>query len=75
MINDKISISLLKEDNSFNDFILLIRSRFRILIKEYNDIKYPIYILNKTGEYTFNNVYHEEKLRKYLFNNIRYKNF
>ena len=68
MINDKISISLLKEDNSFNDFILLIRSRFRILIKEYNDIKYPIYILHKTGEYTFNNVYHEEKLNSYQEN-------
>jgi hypothetical protein len=68
MINDKISISLLKEDISFSDFILLITSRFRILTKNFNDIEYPIYILNKTGEYTFNNVYHEEKLNSYQEN-------
>ena len=68
MINEKISISLLKEDISFNDFILLMTSRFRILTKDFNDIEYPIYILNKTGEYTFNNVYHEEKLNSYQEN-------
>ncbi len=68
MINDKIIISLLKEDITFNDFILLMTSRFRILTKDFNDIKSPIYILNKTGEYTFNNVFLKEKLNSYQEN-------
>ena len=68
MINDKIIISLLKEDINFNDFILLMTSRFRILTKDFNDVKNPIYILNKTGEYTFNNVYLKEKLNSYQEN-------
>ena len=68
MINDKITISLLKEDINFNDFILLMTSRFRILTKDFKDIEYPIFILNKTGEYTFNNVYLKEKLNSYQEN-------
>jgi len=67
-INDKVSISLLKEDITFNDFILLMTSRFRILTKDFNDIQSPIYILNKTGEYTFNNVLLNEKLNSYQEN-------
>ena len=68
IIKDKIKISLLKEDISFNDFILLMTSRFRILTKDFNELDTPIYILNKTGEYTFNNVLLKEKLNSYQEN-------
>ena len=66
--NNNIVLSATKEDISFSDFILLITSRFGIIIKNYNDIFNPIYILNKTGEETFNNVFLEGRLNSYQVN-------
>ena len=61
-------LSLSKENITFNDFILLLNSRFTILTKDIENIFQPIYILNKTGEETFNNIYLEEKLSLYQEN-------
>jgi hypothetical protein len=37
-------------------------------LRDFNDIKSPIYILNKTGEEIFKNVYNQEKLNSYQEN-------
>ena len=39
-----------------------------VLTKDINDVKQPIYILNKTGEDVFNNILVEDKLSTYQEN-------
>ena len=68
MKNNNITISPSKENISFSDFLLLMTSRFGILTNDINDITKPIYILNKTGNNAFNNVYTQEKLSSYQEN-------
>ena len=53
---NKIILSIKEENITFTDFILLVTSRFSILTKDIKDYNKPIYILNKTGTETFNNV-------------------
>ena len=53
---NKIILSIKEENITFNDFILLVTSRFSILSKDMKDFNQPIYNLNKTGMYIFNNV-------------------
>ena len=43
-------------------------SRFSSLSNDYNNIKSPVYILNKTGEGVFNNIYIIDKLNSYQEN-------
>jgi hypothetical protein len=64
----QIILSLKKENISFEDFLLLITSRCGILTKNFDDIKNPIYVLNKTKENIFNNVYLKDKLNIYQQN-------
>ena len=66
--NNLIKLSLSQENINFNDFILLITSRFRILTKDFDEVSQPIYILNKTGEEVFNNLLITEKLTTYQEN-------
>ena len=66
--NNLIKLSLSQENINFNDFILLITSRFRILTRDFDEISQPIYILNKTGEEVFNNLFITEKLTTYQEN-------
>jgi len=68
MKNNNITISPSKENISFSDFLLLMTSRFGILTNDINNIIKPIYILNKTGNNAFNNVYTQEKLSSYQEN-------
>ena len=68
MKNNSITISPSKEDISFSDFLLLMNSRFGILTNDINNLMRPIYILNKTGDDIFNNVYAQEKLSSYQEN-------
>ena len=68
MKNNNITISSSKENISFSDFLLLMTSRFGILTNDINNIIKPIYILNKTGNNAFNNVYTQEKLSPYQEN-------
>ena len=66
--NNLIKLSLSQENINFNDFILLITSRFRILTRDFDEISQPIYILNKTGEEVFKNLFITEKLTTYQEN-------
>jgi len=66
--NNLIKLSLSQENINFNDFILLITSRFRILTTNFDEVSQPIYILNKTGEEVFNNLFITEKLTTYQEN-------
>jgi len=68
LTNNLIKLSLSQENINFNDFILLVTSRFRILTKDFDETSQPIYILNKTGEETFNNIFITEKLTTYQEN-------
>jgi hypothetical protein len=68
MKNNNITFSSSKEDILFSDFLLLMTSRFGILTNDINNIMNPIYILNKTGNDIFNNVYAKEKLSSYQEN-------
>jgi hypothetical protein len=68
MKSNNITFSLSKEDIFFSDFLLLMSSRFGILTNDINNLMNPIYILNKTGDDTFNNVYSQEKLSSYQEN-------
>ena len=65
---NKITLSLKADNITFNDFILLITSRFTILTKNFDELEEPIYILNKTGKETFNNVNIKEELSSYQEN-------
>ena len=66
--NDTLELSLSEEYLSFSDFLLLITSRYGIIIKNFEDLYNPIYILNKTGVETFNNIYKKKKLNSYQIN-------
>ena len=66
--NNKIVLNLNQESITFNDFNLLMISRFSSLSNDYKNIKDPIYILNKTGEGVFNNIYLTDKLNSYQEN-------
>ena len=72
-INKKIEanyVSLYLTENNFTffEFLLLMTSRFGIIIKDCNNLIYPIYILNKTGDGIFNNIYGKERLNSYQEN-------
>ena len=64
----KYNFSLTSENISFFDFILLLTSRLGILTKDINDFNNPIYFLNKSNEYAFNNVYSEKRLNSFQEN-------
>ena len=66
--NGKFILSLKQEYFTFTDFFLLMTSRTGILTKSFSDLTYPIYILNKTEENVFNNIYLKEKLNNYQEN-------
>jgi len=66
--NDTLTLSLSEEYLSFSDFLLLLTSRYGIIIKNYEDLDNPIYILNKTGVEIFNNIYSKQKLNSYQMN-------
>ena len=66
--NDKLSLNLSEEYISFSDFLLLITSRYGIIMKKFDDLYNPIYILNKTGVDIFNNIYSKQKLNTYQIN-------
>ena len=51
--DDIISLSLKKEYFTFYEFLLLMTSRFGIIIKDIEYLTNPIYILNKTGDEIF----------------------
>ena len=46
----------------------LMTSRCAILTKNFDNLNYPVYIMNKTGEEIFNNIFVEEKLNAYQEN-------
>ena len=66
--NDTLELSLSEEYLSFSDFLLLLTSRYGIIIKNFEDLYHPIYILNKTGAEIFNNIYKKKKLNSYQLN-------
>ena len=66
--NDTLELFLSEEYLSFSDFLLLITSRYGIIIKNFEDLYNPIYILNKTGVEIFNNIYNKKKLNSYQIN-------
>ena len=66
--NDSLTLFLSEEYLSFADFLLLLTSRFGIIIKDFEDLDHPIYILNKTGVEIFNNIYNKKKLNSYQLN-------
>ena len=68
MRENNVTFYPFKEDILFSDFLLLMTSRFGILTNDINTIMNPIYILNKTGDDIFNNVYAQEKLSSYQEN-------
>ena len=64
-LNGNIVLTLSEENITFSDFNLLLISRFSSLSNNYSDIFQPIYLLNKTGDYTFNNFIRKTKLSAY----------
>ena len=68
MENDKVILSFKEENITFTDFLLLMTSRCAILTKNFDNLNYPVYIMNKTGEEIFNNIFVEEKLNAYQEN-------
>ena len=68
VVQNKTELSLKTEYISFNDFNLLIISRFSSLVININDTYQPIYILNKTGPDVFNNIFPTLKLSSYQEN-------
>jgi len=66
--NNTLTLYLSKENLPFSDFLLLITSRFGIIMKNKEDLYNPIYILNKTGDNIFNNIYSKQKLNSYQLN-------
>ena len=67
-MNGILHLNLRKENITFSDFSKLIASRLTILTREINQTRQPIYILNKTGEDAFINIYLENKLTAYQEN-------
>ena len=68
MKNSTINLSLSKENITVTELLLLITSRFGIIIKNGKDINSPIYILNKTGDEALNNIYIQGRLNTYQEN-------
>ena len=66
--NDTLILNLSEEDITFSDFLLLITSRYGIIMQNFDDLYNPIYILNKTGVDIFNNIYSKQKLNTYQIN-------
>ena len=67
--NGKINLSIKKEKISFNDFLLLITSRCGILSKDIEELRNPIYILNKFDEKDlFKNINKKDKMNPYQEN-------
>ena len=66
--NNEINLSLGSDFIDFNNFNLLMISRLSIITENIYDFHQPIYILNKTGEEVFNNVYSKEKLTSFQEN-------
>ena len=66
--SDSVILLLKIENITFTDFLLLMTSRCGIITKDINNLKSPIYILNKTGVEVFNNVYAKERLNSYQEN-------
>ena len=66
--NNNIILKTSKENITFNDFSLLLISRFSVLTSNIKDISRPIYLLNKTDDYVFNNVIIRDKLNSYQEN-------
>ena len=69
--NNTINFILKKENITFSDAILLITSRCEILSKDINDLRYPIYFLNKTAnnqEDPFININKKNKINPYQEN-------
>ena len=78
-IDGDIQFILSKENINFLDFLLLMTSRFGIIINNDNSINSPVYILNKTGDEALNNIYNKDKLNSFQENIylliLDYKNF
>ena len=66
--NNNIILKISKESITFNNFNLLLISRFSVLTSNIKDISKPIYLLNKTDDYVFNNVIIRDKLSPYQEN-------
>ena len=66
--NDTLELYLSEEYLLFSDFLLLLTSRYGMIIKNFEDLYNPIYILNKTGAEIFNNIYNKKKLNSYQIN-------
>ena len=67
-INDTVKFSLASEIIDFNSLNLLMISRFSMITNNISNFEEPIYILNKTGEEVFNNIYNKKKLTVYQEN-------
>ena len=68
VVTNNIKLFLTKENFEFYDFFVLMTSRLGIITRDYNNLINPIYILNKTGEEVFNNVFVQEKINTYQEN-------
>ena len=66
--NNNIILKISKESITFNNFNLLLISRFSVLTSNIKDISKPIYLLNKTDDYVFHNVIIRDKLSPYQEN-------
>ena len=77
--NGKIDLKLNTESITFSDLNLLIISRFSTLSNDFDNIHHPVYILNKTGEDVFNNIFLKDKLSSYqenfYLNILDFKNY
>ena len=68
--NQKLKLTIKRENLTFTDAILLISSRCSILSKQYTDLNESIYILNKLNENEdiFQNIYKNKELNPYQEN-------
>ena len=67
-VNGTIDLKLNKESITFSDLNLLIISRFSTLSNDIKNINQTIYMLNKTGEEVFKNIFLKDKLSPYQEN-------
>ena len=67
--NNELNLTIKKDKLTFNDAILLIATRCAILSEDIEDLRNPIYILNKFDEKTmFKNINKKNKLNPYQEN-------
>ena len=66
--NNTLTLYLSKKNLTFSDFLLLVTSRYGVIMKDKKDLYNPIYILNKTSDNIFNNIYSKQKLNSYQIN-------